>query len=447
MSRKEPSNVVEKCNATQRSEELEFKVKVALDRQMGVERQLDALWRLMAQGQEAEPEATNRLYSPQVIAGIVQHWTTHILNVAESMMPFAHKLQLYKSFTQTGHNIPTASAAAAAILNLASELAEHMATITAGRDLEATAGPRNALHLYSTVYPTLRTALIDIARVPGPWRDDEELRERATEELRKTLTGLAQRANVSGASVQPGEAFTGLSNSASDRWLPRIQLGESLPPYHNLLLSNPPLIGAESSTCRRTSVVSWQNYFARKHPALVALHTPLFAEPMFPCPWSVHPSCAIEANIDSEWGWLGTTDAVEALLSWIGRALLTSGLQHCDKDMHARAWSVQALEVYNALRSDLVHALDTLLRNDVAHGLRNWPDKINISVNFIAAVLLKLEETHSGRIGLIVDAGEGPSEEKVEAALWLPTVDVVKLGAGAITSPMSFDAFSESDEF
>jgi hypothetical protein len=101
--------------------QLEFRMSLMADKQVDYERKIDNLLRLLPISQRPQSETTNIGYSPEVMASIAKHWTNHVIEVARTLAP-PFPDGFCEAVIKTVSNIPTVSAAAAAILNLATDL-------------------------------------------------------------------------------------------------------------------------------------------------------------------------------------------------------------------------------------------------------------------------------------------------------------------------------------
>jgi hypothetical protein len=249
--------------------QLEFRMIMMMDRQANVEQKLSQLPQLLPASREPLEETISDRYSPEIIASITKQWVAQIMEVAKALAPASSGLRFCEAFFETENNTPTASAAAAAILNLARNLVNIMASASSTNSVVTP--PRAAIRLYSAIYPTIRSALIDIGRLPGPTCLNEQDRQHATANLRRMLELLARSAEVAGLTVSSGEPFLGLTDGEKDRWLPEILIGERKSNHHCILLSSsstPLVINLRGTACRHSFIVAWRNFFMRKYPSL-----------------------------------------------------------------------------------------------------------------------------------------------------------------------------------
>jgi hypothetical protein len=404
-------------------EELETKIKVLFDGQQELTRRVDHITRLAAVIYEKPSLQSPSFYPPKVIAAVTQHWFGHVLNAVKSLLPSVYSLRLYDRGKEGMTNIVTTAAAIAAIINIVSELLTYAAETTGDEEENSEQGSRVALRVYAVMYPTVRNALISIARMPGPWCRDAKEQRQATEELKSILGRLARKANMNDLSITIGDPFSGLTETSQDRWLPAISWGGAMHDEENILLSTPPLASLDDidiHMCRHPHIKSWQNFLTRKFPLLALSDTPLFTEPSFPCPWTTHPSVAKSVDKAIEPMWTTGVESVEALISWVGRSLLTSGIQ-IDDDM-TRHCSEHAITTYTKMRPDLCNAIDVTLRGEIAHGLSYIPAPLIVAARYIAQALEKLNILTGDEKRVKVEIGEELCVAHIEADDWMPRI-------------------------
>jgi hypothetical protein len=113
-------------------------------------------------------------------------------------------------------------------------------------------------------------------------------------------------------------------------------------------------------------------------------------------------------------------EAVEIIISWVGRALIGSTLQ---RDEESTRWCANSsLRVYGELRADLVHMIDTAPFDDIEYESRNWIEAMKQAQHFIYEALLKLREKARLNEQFVIDIGDAPTRDKAGANRWLPNV-------------------------
>jgi hypothetical protein len=286
-----------------------------------------------------------------------------------------------------------------------------------------TAAPRAAVRLYSAIYPNIRSALIDIGRLPGPTCLDEDLRRCATADLRLTLEMVVDDAKVPGLVVGEGEPFSGMANSEKDRWLPEISTGECKTIYHRILLSSaavPLYDNMKGFVCQHPSVEAWRRFFTHKYPSISFRGVPLYSNPIFPGLWNGTDHQCIDANPDFQNAPVAPLEAVEVLISWIGRTMVKNTMQMDDES--TRMCAGGSLRSYVELRPDLVNAVNAILADSIAHGLLNWADRVERAAHFLHDTLAVLRDKAGERDPFAVESGNKPTYNSTSAHHWLPIV-------------------------
>jgi hypothetical protein len=400
--------------------QLGFRMTMIADKQVDTERKIDSLSKLLNMVNESQEEATNEGYSPGIMASVAQHWADHVMDVARVLVPPVPE-NFCEALSQTMNNVATVSAAAAAVLNLAIDL---ISLTASAYPLDNTVkAPRAAIRLYSAIYPILRSALMDIGRLPGPICRDDTERLRATVDLRLTLEQMARDAEVVDLTVGIGEPFLGMTNGEKDRWLPEICIGKYHIPHQQILLSSPstfPVAGEHGLAHRHSLIMAWRNFFARKYPSLVFQTVPLYTNPLFPRVWTGSRLHSVDITSELQNAAITPIEAVEIIISWIGRALIRNAMQ---QDEESTKWCASSsLRIYNELRPDLVNAINTTLLYDIAHGLQGWIERMEPGKRFLYDVLLKLQEKAQADGRLVLNFGSKPAHGKASADHWLPLV-------------------------
>ena len=82
------------------------------------------------------------------------------------------------------------------------------------------------------------------------------------------------------------------------------------------------------------------------------------------------------------------------------------------------------LSTYRVLQPDLCAAVDTWLRNDVAHGMTVAPEELDIAAIFLEMVLIKLKELDGSGKRYTIIAGNAITMSKLAATYWLAHVNI-----------------------
>ena len=404
--------------------QLDFRVDILADTHAALTRSFDHASRIVGLG-KAVPITTSVEPPPrEVIAAVTRHWALHILAAAKPVLDDTCNLRTCEDLIDTIHNTATASSAVATLLRVVLGMLAHTANIAFAHDPDPTQGPRSALRLFSVLYPVVRRSLVNIARLTGPWCRDAYDRCQATTQLKELLDKMVHDAAIDKACVVSGEPFSGLSHTPRDRWLPTVRYGENFDEAPFILLSTPPaesLNDLDTLTCRTPAITSWQGFFARKYPSLLFDATPLFVTPLFPSLSSDDLGQVQDIAQDVEQAPLTGVDAVDFIVSWIGRALLRAS-DHEDEDASLHC-AVFALAMYPDLRSDLCNAIDVSLCKELAHGVLGLPAKLGPAAHFIGSVLHHLIAISGATARYVVVRGDTNAFNKIGANYWLPRVE------------------------
>jgi hypothetical protein len=237
------------------------------------------------------------------------------------------------------------------------------------------------------------------------------------------LERLARNAEVVKLTVGIGEPFLGLTNGEKDRWLPEVCISEYKNPHHHILLSSPVVTladDAHNTACQHSLITAWRNFFARKYPSLAFRTIPLYTNPTFPRVWTDTEPQYVDVSSELQNTLASSTEVVEILISWIGRALIANALQ---QDEASTRWCAgSSLRIYANLRPDLVHAINTTLLDDVAHGLQGWDEWMEQAKCFLYDALRELREKARADEQFVIDFGDKPTPGKASADHWLPHV-------------------------
>jgi hypothetical protein len=214
-----------------------------------------------------------------------------------------------------------------------------------------------------------------------------------------------------------------MTSDEKDRWLPKILIGECKPTHHRILLSSSPtrlVNNVEGLVGRHPFIVAWQNFFARKYPDLIFRTVPLYCSPMFPGLWTDAGHQCVDAASDFQGDPVTSIEAIEVLISWIGRAMVKNTLQSDEDSTRLRAGSY--LRVYIDLHPDLVHAMNVTLLDGIAHGLQNWKEPVERAGQFLHDTLLMLRDKAGEQDQFSVELGNKPTHSNASAHHWLPVV-------------------------
>jgi hypothetical protein len=311
-------------------EQLRFHVSLLADGHTLLMRQFDYYTRFVLRGEDLAVLHSPEGFPAEVVAKSAQHWMGHVIDAAKQLMPGVLSPALTADLLQRLGNCQSTNSALAGILWIAHDLlSAAQATVSASAN-DTCLKARAALRLYTGIYTSIRQALVSTAMAPGAWRRDATLQIAATEGLFHYVSSLVSKADLSDAQVTYGEPYIGLTDSPKDRWLPLIVYGDHKPEFPHLLLSTPPntaFDSLDSFMCSHPSIISWQGFFVRKFPSLALDRVPLFCTPVFPCPWSEPPCPTTDSTATAKYEWTSGADAVQALVSWAGRALLASSLR------------------------------------------------------------------------------------------------------------------------
>jgi len=69
--------------------------------------------------------------------------------------------------------------------------------------------------------------------------------------------------------------------------------------------------------------MNWQEFFAQKFPFIAFDSTPLYVDPLFPCPWACDPAIVQDISKDVPHLLLNGVDVAEILISWIAHHVLS----------------------------------------------------------------------------------------------------------------------------
>jgi len=451
-SAKELDDVVESVRLLKgRISQLGFHVNVVADANASLNRSVDHASRIAGLSKSVPVTTSNEALPREVIAAVVRHWVLHMLGAAKSVLGDTCNLRTCKNLVDTLHNTPSASSAIAAILRIILEMIAYVANAAFDHEPDLASGPHAALCLYTALYPVIRKALVHLARLPGPWCRQEQDRCLATSQLKETLELTLRRANLGKVHVTNSDPFSGLSQTSRDHWLPAIKHDEDPNDSPYVLLSTPPvevLDDLDVLACRTPIVTGWQNFFTRKYPSLRLDITPLFVDPLFPSVWSHNFDRISSVSHDLEQKPLVGMDAINFLISWIGRALILSS-DHSSEDASQQC-AIFSLSMYPDLRCDLCNVIDVATNKELAHGSVDLPKLLMPAGRFIGSILYRLVASTGTKDLYEVIENDDNSFTKIGADYWLPRVQVnapVHVRPSKPPSPCFVDLTAEESDY
>ena len=452
VSAKELDEVVESIRLLEgRISQLGFRVNVVADANASLNRSVDHTSRIAGLSKGVPVTTSNEALPREVIAAAARHWVLHMLGAAKSVLGDTCSLRTCENLVDTVHNTPSASSAIAVVLRIILEMIVYVANDAFDHEPDPASGPRAALRLYTALYPVIRKALVHLARLPGPWCRQEQDRCLATSQLKESLELILRRANLGEVHITNGDPFSGLSQTPRDRWLPAIKHDEDPNNSTYVLLSTPPievLDDLDVLACRTPIVTSWQNFFARKYPSLRLDITPLFVDPLFPSVWSDNFDQISSVSRNLEQKPLMGMDAVNYLISWIGRALIVSS-EHEHEDASQQC-AIFSLSTYPDLRCDLCNAIDVATNKELAHGSVDLPKLLMPAGRFIGGILYRLVASTGVEDSYDVIENDDNAFTKIGADYWLPRVRVnapMHARSSKPPSPCFVDLTAEESDF
>jgi hypothetical protein len=278
------------------------------------------------------------------------------------------------------------------------------------------------LRLYNILQPVTRHALVTLAHAPGGWAHDSQSQIVTMNELIKYLNRMILSAQIKGLSVTHGEPYTGFNDTACHRWLPALAYGALPTESPHLLLASPPLFSfnnIDAFFCTHVSVTSWHSFLARRQPGLALKSVPLFGRPSFPNPWTSQlANLADVAEVDNDCDdWMTGEEAVMAIISWVGRVVLTRFVG--DDQALTIADAREAIDLYQGARSNIVHTIDSILHGIIAHSIFRPSVALGHAIKFITSTLECMAKTGKN---CSVLRGRNVSQVIVNATQWLPGV-------------------------
>ena len=410
------------CQGTSEVSELKFRFDLLLDNHNILRRQFDCLARMATNGHNLSPVILSEARPQVVTSESARHWVSHLMDVAKSAMPDAFGAKALDLAHHRINECTSTTSAIAAILWSVLDFLTIASEMSTMQGLDRTTTSLAVLRLYNVLQPITRHALVTLALAPGGWAHDSRMQTVATRELSQYLTQTILRANIKGVSLSLGEPYTGFDQTARDRWLPALTYGSLPSDSPRLLLASPPVFSFDNIDaffCTHVSAPSWHTYLARSQPRLARIPVPLFSRPMFPNPW--HPRLqsladAVEADHDHD-EWTTGEEAAVAIVSWVGRVLLTEfvGPNQSLEVIDAR----EAIEIYHDARTDIANTVDSILRGIIAHGVFKPSISLTHAAKFLSSTLERIADTAKH---CTIRRGSDISLSHVNATSWLPTV-------------------------